>query len=144
MSTSKVHQSVLNTQVLSVRIQKNTLQHIDKLCKQNGISRSQWVADTITKQHSDIIITKLKKGGGIQKSIVDDTMPEEIQSLLLGAGIVTLGAIVYDIVNTLLKDEKDYNGNPRFTDNERKMINIALVAALGMSAYGVFKHFKSE
>lgn len=144
MSTPKVHSSVLNTQVLSVRIQKNTLQHIDKLCKQKGINRSQWIADTITKQYSDITITKLKRGGGIQKSIVDDAMPEEIQKILVGAGIVTLGAIVFDVINTLLKEEKDYNGNLKFTDKERKLITMACVAALGMGAYGIFKHISSE
>lgn len=144
MSTPKVHQSVQNTQVLSVRIPKNTIQHIDKLCKQKGINRSQWVADTIATQHADLILKKYKKGGGIQTSIVDEPMPQEVQDLLVGAGIITLGALVYKIVQELLIEELDRNGNQRFSANEQRLMTIALVASLGVSAYGIFKHISSE
>jgi hypothetical protein len=118
------------TKVLSVRVPDDVMFAVDDLCKRSGKNRSQWLSDVVANSHVEFT---MNTGGSIQTR----TIPKEIESLLIAAGVTVIGIGAYSMIGNYLEQDVDAVGKRRFSEAEVEVISISLavmIAMLGMGA----------
>jgi hypothetical protein len=123
----------MSTKVLSARIPSEALSSIDKICKERGISRSNFIVNSIADANADKI--KLMKRGGVASR----TIPLDVQNMLSTTGAVVTGISAFNIVGDLLDDAVDRNGNKMFSEIEVQIGSIVAASIVGLLASGLIK-----
>lgn len=121
-----------STKVLSARIPVDVMATIDTICKNKGQTRSQFVTSMVAEQQSNNFY---EKGGSIQTR----TIPKELQEILIGAGVATIGIGTYSLLNKTLATVVDEDGNSKFTSGEIEFISIASALTIALAGHGLIR-----
>jgi uncharacterized Zn finger protein len=127
--------------VLSARVPTEIIREIDRICKKQGISRSQWLTATLAKDKSNEVM-KMSKGGKLQLQAY--TMPVDIQNMLAGLGLLTAGITLYSITKDVLTNARDESGRPKFTQGQVDAISVSTLMVLALVGAGVFNTILNE
>lgn len=133
--------TALKSAVLSARIPKEVIREIDKACKKQGISRSQWIVNTLAKDKGNEVM-KLVKGGKLE--VQTSTMPVDLQNTLAAAGILTTGMTLFAITREVLLNSKKDDGTQRFTHGQIEFMSLSTVVLLVVAGIGAFDSLLTE
>lgn len=132
----------VSTSVLSARVPDEVIKEIDRACKRQGISRSQWIIQTLASDKGKEVM-KLTKGGKL-KPVQSEMMPVDLQNTLAGLGILTVGVTMFSIVRELLTTSKNEDGTPKFTHQQVEFITLSTIVILAIAGIGAFDALMKE
>lgn len=109
------------SKTISARVPLDIAEMVENTCKQRGLNKSQLIGELITQAPSK---QNFKGGGAVQTS----SIPEEVKSLLAGAGGLGVGMLVHNVLDEHLPVD-------RFkSEDSRQDIILLCSIAVGMGA----------
>lgn len=117
---------------LNTRITPEVSATIDKVCKERGINRSQFVTHLVAENEAN----HFKMGGEVMQTRM---IPLEIQDLLEKAGVAVVGILCYNLIGSAMERAVNGEGKPKFTNTEIEVVSVLVAVSLSLTGYGIVK-----
>lgn len=123
----------MESKVISARIPVDVANEIEKMCTDNGISKSEYISNKVGVDRQNALEERV--------NAQPELPPQELYNLLSGAGATVVGIGSFNFVKQAMSTAVDEKGKPRYTEQQAQIASWMTAISIGLISFGVFDQF---